>query len=220
MLPSARKILFAVSSITLIVVAVIYYSFYTGREIASRYSPLVDAAMEIKLEATTANLWFEEVVSGDRTVDISIIWASLDQSKWYAQAMLDGGENKEGIYIPLNKPDLRLQIEQTIKGLHQFRELAEERWRLYAISNIDTEVNQQFDQTFLKLILLADNVETTLKQLAKEESKAFTITHIVLMVCIVLLGFIVAWLLIRNDIRQTKNMRALFNRDEASHALR
>jgi len=53
------------------------YSFYLGRDIAERYTPLVDASMEIKLEATTAHLWFEEVISGDRTVDINEVWRYL-----------------------------------------------------------------------------------------------------------------------------------------------
>jgi len=41
------------------------YSLQIGRDIASRYTPLVDAAMEIKLEATTAHLWFEQAISGE-----------------------------------------------------------------------------------------------------------------------------------------------------------
>ncbi len=63
-----------------------FYSLYIGRGLAERYAPLVDAAMEIKLEATTAHLWFEEIISGDRFVDIDEVWKHLDQAKWYARA--------------------------------------------------------------------------------------------------------------------------------------
>ncbi len=37
-----------VGLLTLIIVSATFYSFYKGREIAERYAPLVDAAMEIK----------------------------------------------------------------------------------------------------------------------------------------------------------------------------
>jgi hypothetical protein len=33
------------------------------------YAPLIDVALEIKLAATAAHLWFEEVLSGDTSVD-------------------------------------------------------------------------------------------------------------------------------------------------------
>jgi len=64
--------LFWVAILTLGIVTAMVYSFYIGRNIAERYAPLVDAAMEIKLEATTAHLWFEEIISGDRFVDIGL----------------------------------------------------------------------------------------------------------------------------------------------------
>lgn len=39
------------------------YLFNTGRSIVERYALLMDATKEIKLESTTAHLWFEEVIS-------------------------------------------------------------------------------------------------------------------------------------------------------------
>ena len=93
----------------LIIVSLLYSRRSTEHMVAT-YAPLVDATMEIKLEATIAHLWFEEIISGDRHEDIETVWTHLDQSAWYATAILEGGENEEGIFIPLEDPALRNEI--------------------------------------------------------------------------------------------------------------
>jgi hypothetical protein len=161
---SFRKILFISISVTLPIMAIVYYSFYTGRDIAERYTPLVYATMAIKLEATTAHLWFEEAITGDKTIDIEDIWANLNQSEWYAQAILDGGTNEEGSFLALNAPDLRLKIEATIDGIRHFRQIAQQRWASQLVSGIGSDSDQQFDLAFLMFNLSADNVETALNK--------------------------------------------------------
>ena len=74
-------------------IGVVGYGFYTGHRMATVYAPLVDAAMEIKLQATASHLWFEEVLSGDCHEEIKTVWEHLGQAEWYAQAMLEGGKS-------------------------------------------------------------------------------------------------------------------------------
>ncbi|EDN65048.1 sensory box/GGDEF/GAF/EAL domain protein [Beggiatoa sp. PS] len=63
-------------------------------------APLADAAMEIKLTATTAHLWFEEIIVGAENKEvIEKVWQLLDESLWYVEAMLKGGTNAEGIFL-------------------------------------------------------------------------------------------------------------------------
>jgi hypothetical protein len=87
------------------VIGMLGYGFYTGDRLISVYAPSVDAAMEIKLEATLAHLWIEEIISGDRRdrqEDIAAVWARLDQADWYASAMLEGGQSPQGTFFPLD----------------------------------------------------------------------------------------------------------------------
>ena len=51
----------------LFISGVMGYALFTGSRMTQRYAPLIDAAMEIKLEAAIGHLWFEEAISGDRT---------------------------------------------------------------------------------------------------------------------------------------------------------
>ena len=189
--------------------AIVYYSFHTGRDIAERYTPLVDATMAIKLEATTGHLWFEEAISGDRMVDIKDIWVNLNQSEWYAQAMLDGGTNEEGTFLALNDPDLRLQIERTIDGIRHFRQMAQKRWASQSISGIGSTIDQQFDLAFLKFNLSADNVETELQKIIAEDLKVFKLTQRLLLMIIFILGIIIGGLFLSFSTKQIKNIDAL-----------
>ncbi len=53
-----------VITIGLLIVATISYGFITGNYTLKKYTPLIDASMEIKLEITTAHLLLEEILNG------------------------------------------------------------------------------------------------------------------------------------------------------------
>lgn len=211
---AARKILFISTSVTLLTMAIIYYSFFIARDIAERYTPLIDATMEIKLEATMAHLWFEEIMSGDQTVNIENIWANLDQSEWYAQAMLDGGTNNEGTFLALNNPDLRSQIEDTIDGIHNFRQIAKKRWASQSVSGVGSRIEQQFDQAFLKFNHSADSVESALQKAIAEDLQAFKFIQGLLLVLVLILGVVIASLLLRYNAKRLKTINVLKLSDE------
>ena len=75
-----------------------------SEEVGAGLAPLADAAMEIKLTATEAHLLIEEILSGDEGEDINRVWELLGQTLWYANAILDGGENSEGTFRPSTDP--------------------------------------------------------------------------------------------------------------------
>ena len=203
-----------VSTLTLIIIAVMLYSSYNGRSIAERYSPLVDAAMEIKLEATTAHLWFEEIISGDRYIDINVVWGHLDQAKWYANAMLDGDENEEGKFIPLDDPVLRQEIERTLQGIQNFRSLADKRWAVQSESGVGTDIDQQFDRVFNDFLMYADDVETALQQAIKDRLRQFYWIQLLLIFSVVFTSAIIILVLKRYDNRQTNDIKNLLQRED------
>lgn len=199
----------SVAILTLAILGVMFYSFSLGRSMAERYTPLVDAAMEIKLEAATAHLWFEEVISGDRFTDLSEVWKHLDQSEWYAQAMLDGGENSEGKFVPLRDPVLRQKIEETLSGISGFRAIAEKRWAARSSSGIGSDIDQQFDQKFDDFLSSADEVESALQLAMKNQLREFRSIQTFLFIAVSLFGGTLAMVLQRYYRRQREEAMAL-----------
>jgi len=210
----SRKIIFFSLSVTLLTIAIVYYSFYTGRNLAERYTPLVDAAMEIKLEATAAHLWFEKAIAGDLSVQIEDVWNHLDQSQWYAQAMLDGGSNAEGSFIALSDPILRFQIEEIIAGINHFRQMAQKRWASKLTSASGAEIEQLFDLAFLKFTHSANSVESALQMEMSKDLQAFKLAQGGLIFLILILGTLMGCILLRANAMKIKNMRMLYKQEE------
>ncbi|MCD4749130.1 MAG: PAS domain-containing protein [Thermoanaerobaculales bacterium] len=142
---------------------VMTYSLVTDTRTVAVHGLLADAAMEIKFEAALFHLWFEEIISGDRNEDVPTVWNHLDQCDWYARAMLDGDENSEGVFSPLEDPLLRREIEDVLTKISDFRVIAEERWMTSEQSEIGSEIDQRFDAVFEDFLAQADEVETSLQ---------------------------------------------------------
>ncbi len=215
MINDSRKILFFSISITLIMLSIVFYSFNTARNITERYAPLVDAALEIKLEATTAHLWFEEAISGDETINIEKVWAHLDQSEWYAHAMLEGGINKGEKFLPLKDPHFRLQIEKAILGIHNFRHIAEKRWASQTTSGVGSDLDQEFDKSFLEFNHAADNVESALKGIIINDLQTFKTMEQLLMVLVLMVGFLITQILLRYNKKLNRQIRTLNKQEES-----
>ncbi len=140
-----RRIYLPVGFVAALIAATMGYSLRTGGHMTEVYAPLVDAAMEIKLEATLGHLWFEEVISGDRRENIATVWEHLERSAWYATAMLEGGQSPEGTFVPLKDPGLRHDIEEVLRRITDFRAIAEERFAARAKAGIGTDIDRRFD---------------------------------------------------------------------------
>ena len=171
------------------------YSHSTGLRMSERYTPLIDAAMEIKLEATTAHLRFEEMLADDAPVTMDEIRAHLALADWYALAMLNGGTNSEGTFVPLADPELRASIESVHNQIKAFRQQIEMR-RRQATEGTTMPKSQLFHHTFDQLITQADNVETRLQQLIGEAQDRFTQTQLGLALITLFTSVFVAWVFV------------------------
>jgi len=198
-----------VGFIGLLVAVTLWYAMSTGSRVAKQYSPLVDAAMEVKLEITTAHLWLEEIISGDQYVDISEVWYHIDQAERYAQAMLEGGQNDEGTYLPLDDPEHRQDLLGVLEKIRDFRAIAEERLAHSDESPIGSDIDQHFDDVFNGLIDQVDDVETDLQQImGRDILRSQSIQLVLLVLCIILTG-IVGAILHRFLRRQSINLAML-----------
>ena len=127
-----------VSSVWLMYVLVVFfavvvicsmgYILNTGSRMAAKHTPLMHAAMQIKNEIALAHLWFEEMISGDKTVDIDQIRKLQESAAWHAQAMLEGGERGECVIIPLDDAKLRRAIQTLLAKLAEFRDIINQRY--------------------------------------------------------------------------------------------
>jgi signal transduction histidine kinase len=204
-------------------------AYFMSDRMINRYGPLVDAAMEIKLEATTAHLWFEEILSGDSSEEIDTVYEHIDQSLWYANAMLMGGKNPEGEYLPLKDESLKKEIALVIEKLLEFKNLTIERYSYSReLSKAGSEIDRNYDRVFKSFIRYADNVETLLQQKIKSENTFYKTLQVSLTLLILLLSGLIMYMQLRFDHSMEESQRKLLEsnhlKDEfvatASHELR
>ncbi|WP_163339436.1 hypothetical protein [Desulfopila sp. IMCC35008] len=186
---------FTIGGMGVMILLAMGFGFYLGNYMVTKYTPLVDAAMEIKLEATTAHLWLEEMSSGDRYRDIESVHRHLDEAQWYARAMLEGGKNAEGTYTALRNPVLRSEVERVSEKLKVFKEITNKKYNTLEETGGGTFVDQKFDAIFNDFVSQADRVESELQALIDKNMELFRITHIFLIImsfifiCFVLFRF-------------------------------
>lgn len=156
-----------------LLLCVMSFLFYLGNKLLIERSPLIEAAEEIKLEATTAHLWFEEIMSGDGTESIEGVWKDIDSADWYAKAMLDGGTNTSGTYYPLVDPVLRQLIKEVRKDLLKFKEIALLRYEHFSESIPGTDSDTQFDKIFKEFIGHANLVQEKVKDHIQDEFEQY-----------------------------------------------
>ena len=203
--------------VALLIALTMGYSLRTGNRMTTRYIPLVDAAMEIKLEATTAHLWLEEIIGGDPYVDTATVWRHLDAAKWYANAMLEGGENPEGIFIPLEDSQLRYEITEVQRLLRYFKEVAEERFFAQEGAAPGSDIDQRFYTIFAGFLQHADEVKTRLQQLIRADLRWFHRVQVILIFVILGLAVFTGFVLHRFERQRSASYLAA---EKAEHAAR
>ena len=173
-------------------------SYWIGQTMAVRYLPLIDAVMEIKLEATTAHLWFEEIISGDRDENLDSVWAHLDLADWHTKAMLEGSSKKEMSFEALREPELVEKIKKVQIYLFEFRAMAHLRLEnLAGTAGVGSLADQSFDKVFANLILQTDEVERALHRHIASSLESYRLIQITLQLGILGLGGILFWVVSR-----------------------
>ena len=175
----------------LVFTSFITYSFSIGYKLASKYVPLIDAVMAIKLESTTAHLWLEEVMDGD-TKDIELVKLSLANAKWYANAIMHGGENSEGVLLPLNNKNLENKMNIIINLIDKYEELT---FKLDGAQNTKarSEYDKRYDKHFKLLIKTTNEFELELRMLIEKKLKSYEFAYYVIIFISVLISILASF---------------------------
>ncbi len=198
-----------VLTVSLLSVSVLSLIFYLGNKLASRNAPLIYAAVDIKLHATTAHLWFAEVMSGDRHEKIESVWMELQEADWYAEAMLIGGSNADAVIPPLQDHNLRSSIITIRSDLANFRKIAENRFANFGSSSAGTSDDKEVDALFRKFINTIDRVERRIKEISVSELERFRWLSLALIAFSIIIFFTLSMYIYRKEIRSKQQLKSI-----------
>jgi len=200
---------FFIGIVSMAILSTMSYSFYSSSLMINKYGPLIDATMEIKLETTTAHLWFEEKISGDRYESFDDIIDHIEQAKWYARAMLEGGENDEGRFLPLKEQHLRDEIAACLEQLNEFKRITNVRYNAFSTSGIGSDIDQRYDTLFRGLIRQIDHVETLLQKTVKRDYGRYRVLQVLLIIIVITLTSILLIIQYRHNRELKQNLAFL-----------
>ncbi len=191
------------------------YGFFNGDRLVRTYAPLVDACMEIKIEVSNTHLWLEELLGGDSTMDVRRIWEHQKQAEWYAEAMLEGGQNAKGTFIPLDDAEMRKNIIEVQTALRAFKNIAQKRLANRDVSKPGSNIDKQYDRIYSNLLKKTDDVESRLHQVMVKNLLRFRNSNIVLLITSILLFLAIGIFFGHFDNQRIKNLLMLnkLNRD-------
>src|SRR5512143_2116847 len=58
---------------------------------------MLDAIMDVQIHTSTFHLWFEQVLAGDKAIDMKGAWEDYDRAIRLVDALLSGGKSEHGM---------------------------------------------------------------------------------------------------------------------------
>ncbi len=169
----------------ILALGIVCYGFYLGHRMNRVYSPLVYATLEIRIEATQAYLWYEEIIGGDESTDIALVWNHMDQAEWYANAMLQGGKNADGVYVALDDQDMRSEIKMVKGDLAELRSILNQRLGSIQETGPGSPFDRLYHDKFKQFIDRAKGIETRLKKIMANDMRVFkAIQTVLIFLCV------------------------------------
>ncbi|MHC4132665.1 MAG: PAS domain S-box protein [Planctomycetota bacterium] len=151
------------------------YIINVSKHLRAAHESLAHTPMQIKVEVTTAHLWFEEMISGDTDPNLQMdnIVTYLNNADSCAKTFLQAGQSEYAGFKILDHPQLRPDAEQLIQKLSKFRETTQRRWVVKDVAGIGTDIDKKYDALFDDLTAQIDTLKTDLDQAISQDIDQF-----------------------------------------------
>lgn len=150
-------------SLFFFIISMLIWLIVAANYITNTYSSRITAVNEIIIESTSAHLWFEELISGDKNEELKDILTHISRAKSHISSLnIYDDQNKISILTNDNQIILLNSIDN---DLREFKKLMLIRYKNHKISKPGTILDQNFDKLFLIMI----NKTNILKKIIKEE---------------------------------------------------
>ncbi|MEW6991345.1 response regulator [Colwelliaceae bacterium 6441] len=126
----------------------------------------IDNISRVQINVTNAHLWFEESISGDTSIDLNTdFWDKLTAAEVLLKQLSEGGTSGQGTSImPVSKNSTIDEIKKALSSLTLFKEVAQQRLDNNASGGVGSQLDQQFDGIYEKVISSARNINDELNE--------------------------------------------------------
>ncbi len=156
-----------------VVVALFLIASANSERQLNRARVLVHVNQAIKAKVLLSQLWLEEAVAGDTTIDIPVdVYGNIDEARRLARTMLVGG-SKSTMKVPrLEAGHAREDLEYIYTALGSWRSDAEARMVNVQTGAIGSDADQAYDETGQDILRRLDESERHIDEEAAKDAAA------------------------------------------------
>jgi two-component sensor histidine kinase len=205
----SRPIFFII--VALLIICTIGYSSVVGVRLTSKYTPLIDAIMQVKYETTAAHMWFEEMINGDRDEDMDYIDAFFEKAEFHARAIINGGSDSEWLYYPVEDDRLEQELTEIAAMILGLRGLTVQRYDMHRSSEAGADLERQYDALYLNIIMKASHAEEMLHKIVRDDLYRFKSFQFLIALSVIVGSLFIILLLSRHQQEMENKISALDN---------
>ena len=213
-IPIPWRLYLVIGFITLLVVGAMVYILQQTKNISTSHDPLLVNVSEIKLKVTTAHLWLEEILSGDRNEKVEKVRELLGQAEERLHVMVGkevhSSENVRSNVVPGTHENhgqfhiyhsshvyrlIKKSLEVTDEKLDELRDVFEKRYWAAQRSGPGTEIDQRFDRIFAEFQKGTDEIMKKVTDSKANHLAQFRIIQSSLIFFCLILGALIAAIL-------------------------
>ncbi|MEO5349639.1 MAG: ATP-binding protein [Magnetococcus sp. YQC-3] len=157
----------------MLVLAILGVHWHIGTTLSKVTAPLAHASVDIKYKLASFHLSLEELLQNSPEASRQKTWQYLTDAIWHIQAMLNGGSNEDGTYLPITVGSTRLLLTQTVTHLRSLEEMA--LGRLARHDRTGSENDQLFNHLYDQVINNAEQVHAAVRQEIMHQERVYQI---------------------------------------------
>ena len=174
----------------LLIATIMFIASKNALNLSVYYTPLIDAAMDIKLEVVLARDVHDDFHQA-HSDEVNYMLRHLKLAQWYADSMLDGGKDEGNIILALKDETQHQQIQQVKSNIHKIIGFITKNESLFSSTEgRDKILTAEFKDFFTDTFNRAELVEVQLLEEFKDNLKIFRIARISLIVTVVIFSII------------------------------
>ena len=209
--------------LTLMIAGAIAYIFHQHYNLYAVHEPLLADISEIELNITTFHLWFEEILSNDRSHDIKMVRRLLDQAKGSLNALIRNTTEDYGRFHLSHASHMGDNIVEPIEaGIEKLNELGnifEKRYYDMVSSGPGTNIDKHFDQVFTEFMNKTGEIKKEIQNSKSDHFAELRVIQPSLILASLILSVLIAVILYRFERRRAKDILSMLQSEEKYRSL-
>lgn len=208
------RIYHSVGVIGLLILTIVSYGFYIGDRLTSMYAPMVNAAGQIKLEATIAGLIVEEILTNSIVGGLEENWEPLDTAVNRLRRLAGVQVDWRTAILPFQRPVIQNDIDELERKRKEWQAAASRRAQEENLHFLQNDSKVRYHAVFFEFIEVVNRLEDRLREVMTENVRRFRYVQGLLIFFCFSLTFLAGMVLFRFERQQARHLKELLLAEE------